>query len=117
MESSWGDWVESLLSLPDTAYAYVTAHAAARRAQRPTDETDEAARPTQRRRGNNDGGEPMEADGAPEEGDNAMAVEPPSLAAPVQGATAGALAPARFDAYSVFFFIWIFCSALRSLSC
>ena len=42
MESTWGDWVESLLSLPDTAYAYVTAQAAARRADRPTDETDEA---------------------------------------------------------------------------
>ena len=94
MESTWGDWVESLLSLPDTAYAYVTAEAAARRADRPTDETDEPPRALQRRRGNNDG-EPMEADDASEENEDPMAVEQRPLAAPVPGATAGAIVPAQ----------------------
>ena len=87
--------MESLLSLPDTAYAYVTAEAAARRADRPTDETDEPPRPVQRRRGNNDGGEPMEADDTPEENDDAMADDQHSLAGAMQGVTAGALVPAQ----------------------
>jgi len=90
----YSSFVEGLLNLPDLAYACVTAQAAARRADRPTDETDEPPRALQRRRGNNDG-EPMEADDASEENEDPMAVEQRPLAAPVPGATAGAIVPAQ----------------------
>ena len=65
METMYSSFLQGLLDLPDAAYAWVTAQAAARRVDRPTDATDEPARALQRRRGNNDGGEPMEADEAP----------------------------------------------------
>jgi hypothetical protein len=96
MESMYSSFVEGLLNLPDLAYAWVTAQAAARRADRPTNETDEPPRALQRRRGNNDGDDPMEADDAPEEeGDDAMADDQQPLAGAMQGVTAGALAPAQ----------------------
>ena len=95
METMWGDLLDSLLRAPDAAYAWVTAQAAARRVQRPMDATDEPARALQRRRGNNDGGEPMEADDASEENEDPMAVEQQPLAALVPGATAGAIVPAQ----------------------
>ena len=80
MEDMYSSFVESLMELPDLAYAWVTAQAAARRVQRPIDATDEPARALQRRRGNNDGGEPMEADDASEENEDPMAVEQQPLA-------------------------------------
>ena len=96
MESMYSSFVEGLLNLPDLAYAWVTAQAAARRADRPTNETDEPPRALQRRRGNNDGDDPMEADDAPEEeDDDAMADDQQPLAGAMQGVTAGALAPAQ----------------------
>ena len=62
MESMYSSFVKGLLDLPDLAYAWVTAQAAARRVQRPMDATDEPARALQRRRGNNDVDDPMEED-------------------------------------------------------
>ena len=95
MEDMYSSFVESLMELPDLAYAWVTAQAAARRVQRPMDATDEPARALQRRRGNNDGGEPMEADDASEENEDPMAVEPRPFAGAMQDATAGAIVPAQ----------------------
>ena len=95
MEDMYSSFVESLMELPDLAYAWVTAQAAARRVQRPMDATDEPARALQRRRGNNGDGEPMEADDASEENEDPMAVEQQPLSAPVPDATAGALVPAQ----------------------
>ena len=95
METMWGHLLESLLGAPDTAYAWITAQAAARRAQRPTDETDEPPRALQRRRGNNDVDDSMEADDAPEERDDAMADDQQPPAGAMQGVTVGPLVPAQ----------------------